>query len=106
MRPSLLFSPEVQQFISKYHILGFIPLDKTLHFLIGALITIIMRWGRVKMRFIFLVLLILGIAKEINDYGVLNHSWGEQFLDVGVSFIYPLVLLGIIKIKSLLASRN
>lgn len=94
-----MFSPEIQHIISNYQILGVIPLDKALHFIVGAVLTIILRWMRVSMRTVFIVIGVIAVGKEVNDYFVLNNSYGEQILDIGVTFIYPMLIWGVLKLN-------
>lgn len=95
-----MFPPEIQKIISSYLILGFLPLDKFLHFMVGVIVTILLRLFKIRMSIVFSATLILALGKECIDFYVLNNTFWEQFLDIGVTLIYPLLLWGVIKIKS------
>lgn len=94
------FPTQIQSIISSYKILGFVPLDKTLHFIVGMIITIIMRKFKVRMLFIFLILAAVELFKEFNDYYVLNSTLAEQIIDALATFIYPIMIMIIIKLKA------
>ena len=96
---TMLFPMAVQNIISTYQILGFIPLDKALHFLIGLIITIIMRWRKVRFRYVFLVIVSLEVFKEIHDSYVLGSTWLEHELDFIATLAYPSLLLITVWIK-------
>lgn len=81
-------------------IFGVIPLDKVLHFLIGMLITIVLRWRKVSINKILLLIFILELIKETHDSFVLNNTMEEHILDALVTFLYPALIWVIIKIKS------
>jgi hypothetical protein len=93
------FDKSIQHFISHYKIIGLIPLDKFLHFTIGMLVTILLRFLGIRIRWVFVFLITLETLKEINDSFVLNSTWGEHLADFIVTLIFPLLLLIVIKIK-------
>ncbi|HXH73682.1 MAG TPA: hypothetical protein VNJ08_01860 [Bacteriovoracaceae bacterium] len=99
MRLFVLFSEDTQKFISNYMVMGLVPLDKVLHFLVGLIITLVMRFLSFKMKYVFLLLAALEIIKEFNDYAVLNSSRLEQVYDIVATFLYPLILLGVLRFK-------
>src|SRR3989338_3376180 len=94
-----MFPRDIQKFISAYQIFGLIPLDKTLHFFIGMLITILMRLCNQNMKRVLGVLLVIVITKEIIDLNTLQSSILETFWDALVTFIYPVIILIVIEIK-------
>lgn len=94
-----MFPRHIQYLISNYNIFGFIPLDKTLHFVIGTLITIILRLFKIRMRFIFLFIIVIELIKEFIDYKTLNSTLSEQIIDALITLTYPIILILVIKLK-------
>jgi len=90
-----MFPAKLQFFISNHLIFGFIPLDKVLHVVTGALLTIILRLFRVTLGKIFIAIGVIAFAKEYHDSFVLNNSPLEHVVDFAVTFLYP-VLLGLV----------
>lgn len=95
----MIFPKAVQTIISNYKIAGFIPLDKVLHFLVGMLVTIILRTKKVKISRIMILLITLEVIKEVHDSYTLNSSLLEEFLDFFCTLSYPLLLFIVIKSK-------
>ncbi len=95
----MTFPPEIQRIISTYLVFGFIPLDKLLHFLVGAIVAIGLRLSGRSFRSVFIVVAILAIAKEVNDSFILNNSIIENGLDIIVTLAYPILIYGIDRIK-------
>jgi len=94
------FFYKIFTYISNTKIAGFIPLDLTLHFLIGAIITIIGLKKKFSLKSILIFLFILATLKEINDYFFhFKADWREYAGDFLVTFIYPLLIYLIRKIK-------
>jgi len=76
-------------YISSTDILGVIPLDLTLHFIIGAIITIICLKKKLKLSTVFILLFIIASLKEINDYFFhWKADWTEYAGDFVVTFGY------------------
>ena len=87
-------------YISSTKIFGVIPLDRTLHFLIGALITIICLKKNFKLRTIFLLLFVIATLKEINDYFFhFKADWKEYAGDFLITFTYLFFVYLIREIK-------
>ena len=100
-----LFPKDIQKVISTYKIFDFIPLDKTLHVIVGMIVTISMRSFGLKMRWIFLCLVILEIIKESIDNTAMTATTEEHLLDVLATVIYPLILLIVIAVKKNLQGK-
>jgi adenine/guanine phosphoribosyltransferase-like PRPP-binding protein len=66
-------------------------------------VTILLRAGRQNFTRIFLVLGVLEIGKEIVDFKTLNHRYSDSLWDAVVTFAYPTLILGILKLKTRLA---
>lgn len=84
-----MMPPEWQNFISTYQIGGFFPLDKLLHIFVGVVITLTGRrlgWSVTRTA---LLLGIIAVGKEANDFFVLTSTWQEHLLDIGATFLYP-----------------
>lgn len=94
-----MFPNHIQKIISTYQIMGFLPLDKFLHFLVGLIITIALRYSKFSFKTIFFVILVMCIVKEIVDYGTIQSSVAESIADTVVSFLYPLLLWGAVWLK-------
>lgn len=101
----MIFPNAVQTVISTYKIGGIIPLDKTLHFTVGMLVTIILRIKKIHIKKIFIFLASIEFIKEIHDSFTLNSSFFEEFLDMFWTLAYPLLLLIVIKSKKKLNSK-
>lgn len=95
-----MFPAELQYLISNYLIFGFLPLDKVLHVVAGAVLTILLRLFGLKLGKIFLIIGVIAAAKEYHDSFVLNNSPLEHLVDFLVTFLYP-ALLGVVqKVKA------
>lgn len=94
-----MFPKEIQYVISNYQIFGVIPLDKTLHFLVGAIITVVLRWRKVSIQNTFIILAFIEITKEIIDSKTLQSSIHEEVMDFIATFIYPAILYCVIAFK-------
>lgn len=94
-----MFPAHIQKIISSYYVLGFLPLDKVLHFAVGVLITLLLRWRNIRMPVIFSATIALAIAKEVIDSFVLNNSLSEHVIDILVTIIYPTMVWGILVIQ-------
>jgi hypothetical protein len=95
-----MFPKHVQHFISNYQILGIIPLDKVLHVVIGAIITICLRAFKFRLRYVGLVLGGLCVVKEVIDLNTLNSSVIESIMDTLATFVYPVLLAGAMWLKA------
>lgn len=94
-------------FISNYKIAGVLPLDWTLHFIIGAIVTIIcLKKG---MSFFKTACLIIGMAlgKEVYDYFFhLPKDYWEFVSDFFITVLYLGLLFGARKVKNKTTSSS
>lgn len=95
-----MFPNKIQYFISNYYIFDIFPLDKTLHIIIGAILTIVLRKFGLRMKHVFAILAILCIVKELIDSKTIGSTFSESITDIVVSFFYPIIVVIIIKLKS------
>ncbi len=92
--------------ISHYKILDFIPLDSTLHFVIGAAVTIFMLrrgWALWK---VFLIVLAMGISKELYDLTSRFARIEDSLFDVSITISYCVIVALIRRIKLILTRRE
>ncbi len=101
-----MFPPEVQQIISNYLVFGFLPLDKLLHFLVGAILAAGLRLSGRTFRTTFILIGVIAVVKEVIDSFTLNSVLEEHCLDIIVTLIYPTVMYGIHRLKVLAAHSN
>lgn len=94
-----MFPRDIQFIISNYLILDFIPLDKFLHFIVGIIITLLVRMAGFRIRYSFLLILITCVVKEVIDIKTLDSKLSESILDTVVTFFYPVLVLSVKKIK-------
>jgi hypothetical protein len=98
--------PEWQHIVSNYQVLGVIPLDKLLHVLVGILLTLVVRRLGKGLRAATLLVAGVALAKEVNDFFVLNSSLGEQLLDILATVAYPLLVWSVASIRRRAAQSN
>lgn len=101
-----MFPNHIQQIIATYKILGFLPLDKFLHFIVGLIVTAALRYTKFSFKTIFFVILGLCIVKEIIDIQRLNSSFLESLADTLVTYIYPVLLWGAVWMKRKLSEEE
>ena len=101
----MLFPPHVQKFISGYRIFGVLPLDKTLHFVIGMGLTILLKKLGMRLRYVFLTVLVIEILKEISDKDVIGNTPEEHAWDILATMLYPLLLIAVWVVKKWLRKR-
>ncbi len=101
-----MFPAKVQFLISNYLIFGLIPLDRTLHFVVGMIISIIMREKKQSFKKIFIVIGVLELIKEVIDIRTLNHKFTDTIWDAAVTFAYPLILIGTMQLKEWLKGKE
>ena len=101
-----MFPREVQQIISSYQIFGLVPLDKTLHFLVGAAVTVVAARLGLRLRWVFLLLLVLGGVKEYLDSFAYTSHWREHTLDILAGLAYVIVLAGVRWLRGLVKARG
>jgi len=94
-------------YISETKLFGWLPLDLTLHFVIGFLITLFLLKKKWKLSHIFYVLFTLAALKELNDYFFhWRSSWWEYISDFLVTFAYLGMVATIRKIKKILTEKE
>jgi len=86
--------------ISQYYIFGIIPLDTTLHVVVGFLVTFIglkmgFRFGRV-----FIFLLALETIKATHAAMTIDHDWVHGAKEFFATFTYPAWVYTVRKIKA------
>lgn len=94
-----MFPQNVQKIISSYQILGIIPLDKVLHFIVGMILTIVMRKMNFRFRWVFGILVMLEAVKEFIDSYAYSSTLEEHLLDALATLSYPTIILIVIYIK-------
>jgi len=83
--------------ISDIVIFGPVTLDLILHFIIGALITIILlKYTKLEFFKIFLIVLLLELFKEFCDSFILTSTLKGHLVDIFATMIYP-VTIGLIR---------
>lgn len=100
-----MFPPEIQYVISNYQVFGLLPLDKILHFFIGAIITVALRILGINPTWTLIIVAIVAMIKEAIDSYTLNNSTTEHIVDILVSVLYPALLLGVSHLKRLAATK-
>ena len=88
---------ELLGYISSTSILGVFPLDSILHFVIGALITIYCLKFKIKFIYGAVIILIVGLTKEVYDSSTIGSTMNEHFIDMFATFLYPF-LLGVVRL--------
>lgn len=91
---------KVLGFISEYQIFGLIPLDLTLHFIIGMLWTIVGLKKNISFGKLTVGLAFIALAKEANDYFFhYKTHWSEYVSDFSVTMLYLVIVYLIRKTK-------
>lgn len=85
--------------ISNTKILGILPLDLILHFIVGALLTIIGQIRKINLKWTILIILILSLIKEYLDSSTMTSSVSESLKDIATTMIYPILIFIVVKIK-------
>lgn len=80
------------EFISKYKIFGFIPLNATLHFTITTLISLFLYKREWKVRNILIFIFFLGLSKEIFDSFALGNTIEKHIRDMCINLTFPSLL--------------
>ena len=84
---------EVLTYISVTKIAGVLPLDLTLHFIIGGIITIIGLRKGLSLPAVFILLVVVAGLKELNDYFFhFRADWQEYASDFIVTFGYIFII--------------
>jgi hypothetical protein len=96
--PDFIFN--ILGFISKYQIFGFIPLNATLHLLISTTIAIYLLKKKFKPIKVFIIILMLGILKELFDSNALGNTWQKHIRDMCINLIFPTLVLIVEYIKN------
>lgn len=91
---------KIQGFISTYQIFGLIPLDLTLHFIIGMLWTIIGLKRNISFGKLAIGLALIALGKEANDYFFhYKTHWSEYASDFAVTMLYLVIVYLVRKTK-------
>lgn len=92
---------EILRFISSYRIVGIIPLDLLLHFLVGMIWTIVGLRKDYSFKFVCIGLIIIALLKELYDYNfVYITHWSEYVSDFLVTLVYIAILFFTRKLKT------
>lgn len=85
----------------KLKIAEVIPVDKTLHVLVGyALMIIILKKTKSSFPLALGAVALLALVKELLDSRVLNYTFEEGLIDFLASVAIPVLLLGIRRLKT------
>ncbi len=87
-----MFPKSIQNVISNYQILGWIPLDKVLHFIVGMALTLFLIRFKLRLIYILVSILALALIKEYIDSFAYTSHWLEHSLDALTSITYPVIL--------------
>ena len=92
---------EILKFISSHKIVGIIPLDLLLHFLVGMVWTIVGLKQRYSFKLVCLGLIAIALLKELYDYNfVYITHWSEYVSDFLVTLVYIVILFFTRKLKT------
>ena len=84
---------DLMGYISVTKLFDFLPLDLTLHCLIGAFITIFALHKGLSLKVVFFLLVGIAGLKELNDYFFHYRSdWQEYASDFAVTFVYIFII--------------
>ena len=92
---------QIMGYISRTRLFGVIPLDLTMHFLIGGILTIVGLKFNLRLIWVFLGLVLIAGLKEANDYFLHQRvaDWTEYASDFGITFVYIAIIYFVRKIK-------
>lgn len=79
--------------ISKTYLFDTIRLDLLLHFILGIILTLLIRKWKKSPLFALALVLFIQLIKEYYDSFTLNASLSESVLDTVVTISYPLTLV-------------
>lgn len=91
---------EFSIYISETKLLGILPLDGVLHFLIGMALTIVLLRLKINFKVTTLIVFMIQICKEIYDSQVMTATLQEHLIDTIFTMIYPSAIFIIRFIKS------
>lgn len=83
---------QIMRYISSEKIAGVLPLDWVLHFVVGAVLTIILLKLKFRLRNAVIILGILELIKEIFDFQAMTATYTEAILDYFITMAFPLML--------------
>lgn len=87
-------------YISKTQIWGVIPLDLTLHFLVGMIWTLIGLKKNISIKKLAFGLIFIALMKEAYDYFFhYKTHWSEYASDFGITLLYLVIVLVMRKVK-------
>ncbi|MBK25825.1 MAG: hypothetical protein CME70_17630 [Halobacteriovorax sp.] len=93
--------------ISSGYFFDLLPIDLTLHFIIGSFITVYCLKCNLGHTKIFLILIAIAGLKELNDYAFHQYAgWQEYATDFGITFFYFGASLLVRRTKSHLTKRE
>jgi len=93
--------------ISSGYFLDILPIDLTLHFIIGSFITIYCLKCNLSHTKIFLILIAIAGLKELNDYTFHQYAgWKEYATDFAITFFYFGVSLLVRRTKGHLSKED
>lgn len=75
--------------ISEIKILGILPLDSLLHFIVGIVFIALLRKFKISLGKATIFLLVIALSKEFFDSFTLTSSIREAILDISATMIYP-----------------
>ena len=92
--------------ISHTRILGIIPLGMILHISISAMITVILLSRGMKFKYVYLIVFLVGLSKEILDCFVINNTLEKHILDMTYDMSFITILYFVRKYKSSLENSK
>lgn len=92
---------ELMRFISAYKIMGIIPADLLIHFVLGLVITVIGLKRKMPLWKVFVLLVFIALLKELNDYYFHTFAgWREYIEDFLFTILYIFVLFVVRQFKN------
>lgn len=92
--------------ISKTTIMGVVPLDTTLHIIVGFLITFIGLKMKISFLKVFIFLLILESIKAVSAAMTIDHDIFHGMKEFFATFTYPAMLWGVRKLKNMIRMKK
>ena len=71
---------------------GVLPVDITLHFFGGLILTLILLRFKLKLPLVFVIVLFIGILKEYNDSFIMGATTQEALEDLLFTILFPIFL--------------
>jgi len=79
--------------LSSYYILGALPADTFVHFLVGAIVSVtLLKKTKLSFGKVAMVVCILALGKELYDQGVMTNTLEENIKDFSATVFYPVIL--------------